>query len=159
MKKIIITILLLGVALGILAVGFLYRYVAAEGYPTVEAMRNRLLSDGKIVIGLPPGFRSVTDVSCDDASGEDIEIHEDRVVVHVGYTWCTTKIKGTTSDDREAVIVVNSQKLNSWNTIRYVPLSPVSNNWVWAKYENGVLEEHTDIKAEYRLANRVPGSD
>jgi len=144
MKKIIIKGLLVGACLLLLAGGLLYSYVSREGYPTMEAMRNRLLSDGKIVIVLPSGFPKIASAICDDESAK-VDILHDKVIVHVGYTWCSTAITAPVGDGTTITLVVNSQKLNNWNTIRYVPQPSSSNGWQWAKFENGVKLSHNDI--------------
>lgn len=144
MKKIIIEVLLLGACLLLLAGGLLYRYVSREGYPTMEAMRNRLLSDGKIVIILPLGFPKIARAVYDDP-GARVDILHDKVIVHVGHTWCSTTICAPMDKGATITLVVNTQKLNNWNIIRYVPHPSSSNDWQWAKFENGVKLSHGDI--------------
>ncbi len=147
MKKVMIWGMVAAVCL-LLAGGMLYGYVAREGYPTLEAMRNRLLSDGKIVISLPSGFPRITSAVCDDSA--KVHVLNDSVIVHVGHTWCSTVIRGQDGDGATITLTVNSQKLNNWNTIRYVPNPTPSNDWQWSKFENGVAVAHSDITVERR---------
>ena len=98
-----------------------YGFVAREGYPTREAVRNYLERDGEIVIRLPEGLEIVS-AQCDDVQGV-VRIDGQTVTTKIGYTWCLISIV-TKSGERTETILFNPQKLNNWNRMMFIPVNP-----------------------------------
>ncbi len=143
------TIFILLVLVILLPAAFLlltrYRFVVKEGYPTWEAVWNYLIHEGEIVIQLPEGVEVIS-ARCDDRTG-DVRIDGRKVTTKIGYTWCRISIQ-TKSNKGYQTIYFNSQKLNNWNRILYVPVDPTDPNSDFSKFENGVHESHDDVTRE-----------
>lgn len=122
-----------------------YRVVALEGYPSWEAVRNMLIRDGEIVITFPDGVKPVI-ANCDDSSAV-ISINENTVTTKVGYTWCVITVH-TEAKGSKITYQFDTQKLNNWNRIRFVPEDPSKIDSDFKKYENGIKQQHQKITRE-----------
>jgi hypothetical protein len=112
-----------------------YSVVASEGYPTWEAVRNMLLRDGEIAITLPKGITVVS--ACCDEIKSTVSIDGRTVTTKVGYSNCMVTIEAVV-ESAPRTLQFESQKLNSWNRICFIPVD--SNNPLsdFIEFENGV---------------------
>jgi len=122
-----------------------YGFVASEGYPTWDAVRNYLVRDGEIVVHLPEGLKVVS-ARCDDAGGH-VQVDGQTVTTKIGYTWSTISIQ-TEVDGRPEIIAFSPQKLNNWNRMLFVPINPSDPHSDFLKFENGVKKSHSDVTRE-----------
>ncbi len=143
MRRIIFTLLGLAVLVPASFLVYMrYSFMASEGYPTWEAVRNYLVRDGEIVIAFPEGV-NVVSARCDDTD-VDIQIDDQTVTTKIGYSWCTITIQ-TERGGRSESFSFNPQKLNSWNRMHFVPANPCDAQSVFLKLENGVEKAHSDV--------------
>lgn len=146
MRRAIYILLALAIALpAALLIYLRYGFVASEGYPTWEAVRNYIVRDGEIVIRLPEDLKIVS-ARCDDIKGS-VRIDGQRVTTKIGYTWCTISLQ-TESDGRAETIRFNPQKLNSWNRVIFIPVNPRDHQSEFLKFENGIETLHSDVTRE-----------
>ena len=151
MKKIKTTIII-SLSLGCLICLFilaLFLYVKNEGYPTIEAMYNRIFIKGSIAIVLPDDMPNIDMVSCDYSN--KIEKNLRSATIYIGKTWCDINIKTKEKDGIVYSLSFCPQKLNDWNRIIYLPKGKNS----WCKYENGIIKYNTDFKIEKIESNKI----
>lgn len=143
MRRVIYTLLGWGIfAVAAFLIYLRYGFVASEGYPTWEAVRNYLVRNGEVVIRLPRGVTALS-ASCDDSSSE-VRILGQTVIVKIGYSWCCISIQAEVNGHPET-IAFYPQKLNNWNRILYVPANPEDPRSDFWKFENGVEKRHSDV--------------
>lgn len=140
--------ILVGLAIltpAVFLIGMRYGFVASEGYPTWEAVRNYLVRDGEIVVRLPEGLNVVA-ARCDDPRG-NVRVDGQTITTKIGHTWCRIAIQ-TEGDGRRETIVFSPQKLNNWNRMLFVPINSSDPHSDFLKFENGVMKAHSDVTRE-----------
>jgi len=130
----------------------MFRFVASEGYPTVEAIRNNLVRDGQIVIELPEGVK-VIEAKCDDPSAK-VSVEGNEITTRIGHSWCTISIHYRSVRGDE-LISFHPQKLNNWNRILFRPKDARDPDSDYLKYENGVEESYQDVQREIIVEQEV----
>ncbi|MCW0221381.1 MAG: hypothetical protein OJI67_23855 [Prosthecobacter sp.] len=143
MKRAIFFVIALLVTLPVMVLLFMrYQVMVHEGYPTWEAVRNRLVPDGEIAVTMPQGVK-ILSVKCDDPRSQ-ISIRGQEVVTKVGYSWYTLSIEAEIKGS-PYLFTFNPQKLNHWNRIRFEPTDASNPYSDFTKSENGVRGSHSDV--------------
>jgi hypothetical protein len=113
-----------------------YAWMPQEGYPSWEAVRNYLIRDGEIRIVFPDG---VTPISADcDHPEAKTSIEGQQVITKIGYSWASITVWAELSPGEKRQFLFETQKLNNWNRILFLPVDSENPNFNWAKIENGI---------------------
>jgi hypothetical protein len=142
MKRTFMTFLISTSVLVIIGFLLLFGFVASEGYPTLQAVRNWMIQEGEIVIEMPDDLRVVS-AECENPRGR-VSIDGQTVTTEIGYSWTTISICFD-SGSESGTIKFNPQKLNDWNRILFLPKDATDPSTQFLKFENGVEKEHHDV--------------
>jgi len=121
-------------------VGF-YLFMAREGYPTIEGVRNIFERDGQIRIELPSGY-TVTDIQFDGDESYSTTIAGNVATIRVGYVGREMMILKFMKEGRTGLIHFGEvSKLNNWNRLQFHAEEHADGGLYFQVYENGVSRD------------------